>query len=104
MNPTKVRRDRLNQLTDLPNIGPSIAGDVELLGIKSPKALTGRDPFEMYNTLCAKTGVRHDPCVLDVFISITRFMNGEDPKPWWDFTEERKSVLARDERSKSVSQ
>jgi hypothetical protein len=28
--------------------------------------------------------------VLDVFISVTRFMAGDDPKPWWHYTEERK--------------
>jgi hypothetical protein len=39
-----------------------------------------------------KTGVRHDPCVLDVFMSITRFMDGEDPKAWWDYTPERKRM------------
>ncbi len=94
MNPTKVNRDRLDKLTDLPNIGPSIAGDLELLGIKSPRALIGCDPLEMYKTLCTTTGVRHDPCVLDVFISITRFMEGEDAKPWWDYTEERKAILS----------
>ena len=27
MNPSKVRRDRLVQLTDLPNIGPAMAGE-----------------------------------------------------------------------------
>jgi Pathogenicity locus len=28
--------------------------------------------------------------VLDVFISVTRFMGGEAPLPWWCFTAERK--------------
>jgi len=37
-------------------------------------------------------GCRHDPCVIDVFISVTSFMNGSDPEPWWAFTAERKSV------------
>jgi len=43
--------------------------------------------------LCGKTGVRHDPCVIDVFMSITRFMDGEEPRPWWAYTDERKRVL-----------
>lgn len=47
----------------------------------------------MYETLCAKTGVRHDPCVIDVFISVTRFMAGETPRPWWDYTAQRKQLL-----------
>ena len=28
MNPSKVRRDRLQKLTDLPNVGPAFAGDL----------------------------------------------------------------------------
>jgi hypothetical protein len=31
--------------------------------------------------------------VLDVFISVTRFMAGEAPMTWWSFTEERKRTL-----------
>jgi len=45
--------------------------------------------------LCAITQIRHDPCMIDVFVSITRFMAGEAPRPWWDYTEERKRVMAR---------
>jgi hypothetical protein len=33
MHPDKVRREQISQLTDLPNIGPSLAGDLRLLGI-----------------------------------------------------------------------
>jgi hypothetical protein len=36
------------------------------------------------------TNTRHDPCVLDVFISVTRFMAGGAPQAWWKFTAERK--------------
>ena len=95
MNPSKVDRNRLTKLTDLPNIGKAGAGDLKLLGIEEPAQLVGRDPFEMYDTLCMKTGVRHDPCVLDVFISVTRFMAGEEPRAWWDHTAERKRLLSR---------
>lgn len=90
MNPSKVDRTRLRRLTDLPNIGKAGAADLRLLGIHEPSALVGRDPFELYEALCSLTGSRQDPCVIDVFMSITRFMAGEDPRPWWAFTEERK--------------
>jgi len=92
MNPAKVQRERLNRLTDLPNVGPSIAQDLKLIGINTPAELTGRDPVALYDSLCLKTGVRHDPCLLDVFISITRFMDGEAPRVWWDYTAERKRM------------
>jgi hypothetical protein len=93
MNPNKVNRAQLHQLTDLPNIGKASAADLLLLGIQTPHQLVGKNPFQMYQQLCEITGVRHDPCVIDVFISVTRFMDGEPPKAWWDFTEERKKIV-----------
>ncbi|MGE4441667.1 MAG: helix-hairpin-helix domain-containing protein [Desulfomicrobium sp.] len=90
MNPAKVRRDRLLALTDLPNIGPAMARDLRLLGFEHPGQLAGQDPQTLYDRLCELTGVRQDPCVLDVLVSVTRFMDGEEPKPWWHFTPERK--------------
>lgn len=92
MNPLKVNRNRTYKLTDLPNIGKAGASDLQLLGIMSPKELIGRNPYEMYEELCLKTGQRHDPCVIDVFISIIRFMEGEDAQPWWAYTSERKNI------------
>lgn len=82
MNPAKVVRAEVKQLTDLPNIGKACATDLRLLGIETPVQLLGRNPYEMYRTLNTLTGVKQDPCMLDVFISITRFMAGDDPKPW----------------------
>ncbi|MGB8855129.1 MAG: helix-hairpin-helix domain-containing protein [Burkholderiales bacterium] len=95
MNPNKVDRNRVIALTDLPNIGKAGAEDLRLLGIHKPSQLIGKCPFAMYGMLCEKTGLRHDPCVIDVFMSITRFMNGEAPQAWWKYTEERKQALIR---------
>lgn len=94
MNPHKVDRTRVKQLTDLPNVGQATAGDLRLLGFCSPEQLAGESPFEMYERLCEKTGQRHDPCVIDVFMSVTQFMNGEPARPWWEFTETRKKILS----------
>ena len=94
MHPAKVDRQRLSRLTDLPNIGPAGAADLRLLGIDEPAQLCGRDPYEMYAQLCALTGTRQDPCVLDVFISITRFMAGDAAQPWWAYSGERQRQLA----------
>ena len=92
MHPNKVNRSRLKNLTDLPNIGPACAADLRLLGMHSPNDLLGRSPFALYQELCAKTGVRHDPCVIDVFMSVTRFMDGDEPRVWWEYTNERKKL------------
>lgn len=93
MNPLKVDRRKTTKLTDLPNIGKAGAYDLQLLGIASPEDLVGRDPYQMYEELCSITGHKHDPCVIDVFISITRFMSGEEAMPWWAYTPERKNAL-----------
>jgi hypothetical protein len=86
-------RSTVSRLRDLPNIGPSIEGDLHLIGIDHPKKLIGKNAYRLYDRLCDATGVRQDPCVLDVFLSAVHFMEGGDPLPWWDFTEERKEKL-----------
>ena len=93
MNPKKVIRNKVKTLTDLPNIGKAMAADLIMIGITEPSQLSGKSPYDMYAALCAKTGAKHDPCVLDVFLSITRFMDGDEPKPWWHYTEERKQQI-----------
>lgn len=94
MNPDKVHRDSLTELTDLPNIGPRIAACLLRAGIGRPGDLAGRDAYDLYRQLCESEGQRLDPCVLDVCLSITRFVDGEDPKPWWHYTAERKRRYA----------
>ena len=95
MSPNKVIRNRVVALTDLPNIGKAGAEDLRLLGIHEPNQLIGKCPFEMYEKLCQITATRHDPCVLDVFMSITRFMDGEEAQAWWKFTHERKHMTSK---------
>ena len=85
----------LASLEDIPNIGPAIAKNLRCIGVLEPKALVGRDPYAMYDNLCRVTGQRHDPCLLDVFISAVRFMEGAPAKPWWKYTAERKRETAR---------
>ena len=94
MNPAKVNREQVKSLLDLPNVGSATVIDLQLLGIHKPSDLKGKDPFEMHERLCTLTKVRHDPCVIDIFLSIVSFANGEPPKPWWNFTEERKRRLS----------
>ncbi|HEY6527086.1 MAG TPA: helix-hairpin-helix domain-containing protein [Cellvibrionaceae bacterium] len=95
MNPAKVIRERVSTLTDLPNIGKAMQADLNLLGIARPQDLIGRCPYEMYEELCDITGANHDPCVIDVFISVASFINGGEARPWWKFTAERKRALAK---------
>ena len=78
------------RLLDLPNVGPATALDLVRLGIFEPEKLKGRNANAMYDALCKIDGVRHDPCLLDVFASIVAFANGGPARPWWAFTPERK--------------
>jgi hypothetical protein len=96
MNPSRVVRSTTRVLTDLPNVGPAIAEDLRILGIHTPLDLVGKNPLDLYNRLNDATGTRHDPCVLDVFWSVTDYMAGNDAQPWWAYTKKRKELLARD--------
>lgn len=72
-----------------------MARDLELIGIRAPKDLEDRDPFELFELLCEKTRARQDPCVLDTFMSITDYIGGHAPQPWWAYTSERKRRYGR---------
>ena len=86
-------RSEIKKLQDIPNVGKGIEKDLILLGIKEPIELIGKDPYQMYSNLCDITGTRHDPCVVDVFISAVKYMEGEPPRKWWEFTNERKRKM-----------
>jgi len=78
-------------LEELPNIGPTLARDLRLIGIDRPEALKDKDALQLYRDLCAVKGKRQDPCVLDTFIAAVDFMQGADPAPWWTYTKARKA-------------
>jgi hypothetical protein len=86
--PTECQR-----LEQLPNVCPSIAANLRLVGIQKPVDLQKKDAYTLYQELCSATGKRYDPCVIDVFISAIRYMQGHAPKSWWAFTDERKHAL-----------
>ncbi|HEX4633740.1 MAG TPA: helix-hairpin-helix domain-containing protein [Gemmatimonadales bacterium] len=77
-------------LEDLPNVGPSLAADLRRVGVNRPRDLKGRKPIALYHALCEVSGRRQDPCVLDVFMSAVRYVEGAPARPWWRYTAERK--------------
>lgn len=79
------------QLEQLPNVGPAIAGDLRLLGIQRPADLVRQDALALYRALERATGRRQDPCVLDTFMAATDFMRGAPARRWWSYTAERKA-------------
>ncbi len=94
-------RKTVSELEKLPNIGKAIAKDLRLIGIDHPGKLIGKDAFALYQELCARTGKKYDPCVIDVFMSAVCFMEGGDSLPWWSFTQERKKQIAKTQKSKA---
>jgi hypothetical protein len=94
-------RVEITDLQQIPNVGPSIAASLRRIGVSSPQDLLGKDAYTMYDELCRTSGVRQDPCVIDVFIAAVRFMAGEPAKPWWKYTPERKRTLAATAKRKA---
>jgi len=88
-----MSRTDIKRLQDIPNVGKAIEKDFNIIGINYPLQLISKDPYKMYNELCNRTKRIHDPCVIDIFISAVRYMEGGSPRKWWKFTEERKNKL-----------
>lgn len=81
------------KLRDIPNIGPRIADDLNRLGIRKPSDLKGKDAMALYKKINKLSGIRHDPCVLDVCMAAIDFMNGASPRPWYSYTNKRKRLF-----------
>ena len=92
-SPKAACADECTALEQLPNVGPAMAADLRLLGIRSPEELKGRDGLKLYHALCETTGQRHDPCVLDTLLAVVDFMAGAPPAPWWAYTPKRKALI-----------
>ena len=93
-------RETVSRLDELPNIGKAMAQDLQLIGIDHPQQLIGKDAFEMFELLCAASGKKLDPCVIDVFMAVVHFMEGGESLPWWSFTDERKKHLVQQNHAK----
>lgn len=94
MQRIEMKRSDLKQFRDIPNVGLAIEKDFLALGLEMPTELIGKDPYQLYSDLCRITQKRHDPCVIDVFISAVKYMEGGPLKKWWEFTKERKKHLS----------
>ena len=87
------------KLTDLRSVGPAALADLAVLNITTVVELATCEPADLYARLCAATGVRHDPCVEDVFAAAVA--QARDPKlpkemcDWWYWTRQRKAATPR---------
>jgi hypothetical protein len=86
-----ARRRLAKRLEEMPNVGPDLADHLIRLGIAGQGDLVGRDPVELYESLCRIDGVRHDRVLLDVFTAVIAYAEGGPPTPWWEYTPARKT-------------
>lgn len=94
--PAKARcAAQAQHLEQIPNIGPSIAADLRLIGVAVPAERAQREPLALYLALQRATKCRQDPCLLDTFMAATDFMRGAPARPWWSYTAERKARFGR---------
>ena len=86
-------------LHDLVSVGPAIARDFELLGVRSVAQLARRNPEKLYENLCRVTGQSQDICCLDVFrAAVAQARNPRLPaeqRQWWYWSRRRKAHDAR---------
>ena len=66
--------------------------DFHRLGITQPRQLIGKDGLALYKKICRVDGVRHDPCVIDVFLAAVDYMEGAPKRPWFWYTAGRKKM------------
>lgn len=79
-----------DNLKDLRNVGKATLRDLNILGIHSVEALVHKDPTQLFEQLEKLTGVRHDPCMWDVFAAIIHEAKTGEATSWWEWTAQRK--------------
>ena len=76
-------------LQRIPGVGPSIARDLQDLGMRRVEDLRDADPQSLYDELCALRGAHIDRCVLYVFRCAVYFASNGDHDPellkWWSW-------------------
>jgi predicted RecB family nuclease len=84
---------RTDSLQSIPGVGPSIAKDLQDLGITQVRDLQDHDPQELFDALCAMRGEKIDRCVLYVFRCAVYFATARRHDPerlkWWNWTDDR---------------
>lgn len=93
------------RLSDLVSIGPKLEADFYQLGIRTVEQLARQEPKRLYARLCRLTGLRQDPCVLDVFEAAVA--QARDPFlpyaqcQWWYWSRARKGQNVKGKRQKA---
>ena len=78
-----------SELQEIPGIGPSIAADLQGIGITRIAQLKEKSPQKLYDQLCHATGEKHDRCVLYVFRCAVYYAShtrhDAEKLKWWNW-------------------
>jgi len=95
-------KEVIQDLSRIPGVGPSIAADLYLLGIRRVADLRLRNPEALYRGLCEEVGKPVDRCVLCVFRCAVYFASESQHDPallkWWNWKDD---AAARDSRRRA---
>jgi hypothetical protein len=84
-------------LSRIPGVGPSIAADLYLLGIRDVGELRGRSPESLYGEMCRQAG-QQDRCLLYVFRCAIYYASAAKPEPemlkWWNWKDDAPAAAA----------
>jgi hypothetical protein len=76
-----------SELEQIPGVGPSIAHDLQDIGIHSIADLIGKNPETLYEMSNQFAGIIQDRCLLYVFRCAVYFAETANPEPeklkWW---------------------
>jgi hypothetical protein len=77
------------ELSRIPGVGPAIAADLYLLGIREVADLRGRNPEKLYEEFCRRVGHRVDRCVLYTYRCAVYYASESNHDPqllkWWNW-------------------
>jgi hypothetical protein len=81
--------ERPDDLQQIPGVGPSVAKDLNELGIVRISDLRGRNAESLYQKLCKLRGEKQDRCVLYVFRCAIYYASEKKHDPellkWWNW-------------------
>jgi Pathogenicity locus len=84
-----VKTKTRSELQAIPGVGPSIAADLNEIGISSVAQLKRADPAGLYERVNEFKGVRQDRCLLYVFRCAVYYASRpvHDPEKlkWWNW-------------------
>ena len=85
----RVRQKTRSELTVIPGIGPSLAADLEGMGVGRVADLRTANPEALYERLCEQTGAHQDRCVLYAFRCAVYYASHTTHDPnllkWWNW-------------------